>query len=364
MDSKTTTFDYSSLGALQPSVIKFRPGPVIAGIFGIPLAMILIINNLPELYPFAVGLLVISFFALIVKIIFSYQKKYQKNIATLATFAAANNLRFIENDNDVSRPGSIFNYGDSKARKFILAGMINSFPFETYGYKYVTGSGKSRQEHDSMIVEITLPRVLPQFVIDSELENVLPVSFDKSQKIELEGDFHTYFNLYAPDTYGVTALTLLAPDVMAVLMERAALCDIEVVENKLYFYWQTQAQTKEQYEQLFATVQAVLLKMGDELAHKNIFATEQQSRLHTEVASHGVRLKKSNGSIYIVLLAVGYFIVKILEMTEFAGIAAILVAGFWIGVVGFVIYVIRKQSRLRKSYMQRYGAYTKKDSNQ
>ncbi len=66
-------------------------------------------------------------------------------------------------------------------------------------------------------------------IIDSLVEegngnsSTLPIIFDRSQRLVLEGDFYKYFMLYAPDTYGITALTIIAPDAMEILMRHATL---------------------------------------------------------------------------------------------------------------------------------------------
>lgn len=278
----------------------------------------------------------------------------RRNEDALRAFAAANGMSYLAGSKEIDTVGSLFGIGDTRSRGHILAGSLEGLPFMSYEYFYYTGSGKNRTQHDAMVVEFTLPRVLPQFVIDSQLEDVIPVSFDKSQKIELEGDFHKYFDLYAPDTYGVSALTLLAPDTMEVLMEHAALCDIEVVQNKLFFYWPVPAGSRGQYEKLFGTARAVLQKLGSKLTKDDIYGTQSQAQIHAQPNSQGVRLKQSKIGLFVVGIFILYIVMQFVRGTHFAPLGGLFMGLFWVGIVGWAVFASIKQTRLKQEYLQRY----------
>lgn len=277
------------------------------------------------------------------------QREYD---AKMSQFAQDNHFKYLHGGVTVG-PGTLFTVGGSKVSRGSFAGTLEALPFCVYSYQYETGGGKNRTTHDAMVMELTLPRVLPQFVIDSEIERVLPISFDKSQKIELEGDFHKYFDFYAPDKYGVTALTLLAPDVMDVLLERAALCDIEIVQNRLYFYWPVPARTAEQFQDIFETAQAVIKKLGTKLTKDDIYGTKSQAAVNAAPNSSGVRLKRSGIGIVTVVLVVGYFVAELFNGL-IGPIGGLFVAVFWIGFIVYALGTLVKQGRLRKKYMSRY----------
>lgn len=278
----------------------------------------------------------------------------KKNAATITAFAQHNNFSYKAIDITSSRPGTLFDEGHSKKATDIVSGVIGDYPFSNFSYVYTTGSGKNATTHDAMVFEVTLPRIMPQFVIDSQLEHVVPIVFDRSQKIELEGDFHKYFDLYAPDNYGVTALTILAPDAMEILMQHAALCDIEVIENKLYFYWPVPARSEAQYRQIFETAAAVLEKIGDALSHRDIFASKSQAHIHTTAVDGGVKLKRAKFGWIAGGFIAAYVAIQFIGMTslsEYAGMAILL---FWASM--FIIFVVAVQrcSRLKKEYLARY----------
>src|SRR5687767_10750577 len=186
---------------------------------------------------------------------FSKVRGVRKRI--LQQFAADNKLAFTPTIDVTAQSGTMFQHGSLREGKNSMEGEYNDLPFQLFDYEYSTGSGKNRRTHYLTVLSFTLPRKLPHMVIDSLVEpgangiSTLPIQFDRSQRIELEGDFNRYFDLYAPNKYGISALTVVAPDVMMTLMQHAALCDIEIIDNKLYFYWPDLADEATEYERIF-----------------------------------------------------------------------------------------------------------------
>lgn len=299
-------------------------------------------------FPLVSIALLTAVIALSIFVKFRAIERHNENV--LRAFAADNGLLYLPASKEIEEDvGTLFGVGHSKYKNNIFSGTLENLPFSSYEYYYTTGGGKHRKTHDAMVVEVTLPRILPQFVIDSEIEDVIPIQFDKSQKIELEGDFHKYFDLYAPDKYGMTALTLLAPDAMEVLMEHAALCDIEVVNNKLFFYWPVPARSKQQFEQLFTTAQAVITKLGVKLAKSDIYATDSQAQIHAVPNGEGVKLKKPLLG-WPVLIA----IFAMWPIAFVTGMAEYLYFLIWIIVGGYALYMYTKRTRLKREYIRRY----------
>jgi hypothetical protein len=284
-------------------------------------------------------------------------KQRRVNTAALQAFANRNGLTYTPKRKPVDEPGTLFTHGHSKQLHDVLAGTLQTLPYQFSKYTYTTGSGKNRRTHDAMVMELTLPRVLPHIVIDSVIESsesVLPIQFDKTQKIELEGDFHTYFDLYAPDTYGITALTILAPDTMAILMEHAALCDVEIIQNKLYFYWPLPPNNRQDYEDMYQSVQAVIVKTFDTLTTSNIFGSALQQQVHSVAAASGIRLKNRNGIVASLLLVTVFIGAQIAEETALRKAGPVLTTMLILAAAGVVLYRAVRTARLKKLYLSRY----------
>jgi hypothetical protein len=82
------------------------------------------------------------------------------------------------------------------------------------------------------IIRITLPKVFPQMVLDSNKNDkgytsTIPASFQENQKLALEGNFAEHFDFYAPIGLQVNTLTVLAPNFMQILIDSAATFDVE-----------------------------------------------------------------------------------------------------------------------------------------
>lgn len=66
--------------------------------------------------------------------------------------------------------------------------------------------------------------------------NKLPLSFSSQQKIDLESDFSKYFTLYAPKGYDADVRYIFTPDIMMSLIDESHHFDVELIDDKLYFY--------------------------------------------------------------------------------------------------------------------------------
>jgi hypothetical protein len=284
-----------------------------------------------------------------------YFKQRQAKIDALKEFAELNGLSY-EQSVAVARPGTLFEHGHSKKAELCVQGALSGLPFSLFNYYYTTGSGKSSNTYDALVMELVLPRQLPHMIIDSAVESfnsTLPITFDRSQKIELEGDFHKYFDLYAPDKYGVTALTLIAPDVMEVLMQYGILCDIEVIGNRLYFYWPSVPRSGNDYERAFSSVTAVLAKTAKKLTTSNVFATASQAQLAVTPGAQAVRLKRTNllGNVLICGL-VGLAFIMFFRAPS-AGFV-IFQGGIGALVMAAVIYKAIRHGNIERDYYQNY----------
>lgn len=87
------------------------------------------------------------------------------------------------------------------------------------------------QQQTTGIVRITLPKLFPQIVLDSNInDNVqssIRTEYKPAQRLNLEGDFAKYFDLYVPAGIQINALSLLAPNMMQILINNSGLFDIE-----------------------------------------------------------------------------------------------------------------------------------------
>lgn len=218
-----------------------------------------------------VGLPILLFAGLVALAIFGVTRSLRSSrerLYRLHHFAAANGMSYVPTLADPALPGMIFNVGSSRASSDLMRGAEPRF-VEFANYKYTTGSGKNRTTHNWGYVAIKLDVPLPHIVLDALGNNGLfgsnlSTSFDKDQRLSLEGDFDKYFSLYCPQGYEADALYLFTPDIMARFIDNAAALDVEIVDDWLFFYSKRPLSTTDPatWAWMFSVVGAVLDKLA------------------------------------------------------------------------------------------------------
>ena len=187
----------------------------------------------------------------------------------LDRFARANGMTFIPQLADPALPGMIFSRGSGRTASDLVRGQRPRF-VEFANYRYTTGSGKNRTTHEWGYVAVRLDVPLPNIVLDATGNNGLfgasnlPSSFDRDQRLSLEGDFDRYFSLYCPEGYERDALYLFTPDIMARFIDSAAALDVEIVDDWLFLYAKRDFSTLDPatWAWLFSVVGALLDKLA------------------------------------------------------------------------------------------------------
>ena len=186
----------------------------------------------------------------------------------LDRFARANGMSYVPRIDDPGLPGMIFSVGSSRNATDLVRGDRPRF-VEFGNYEYTTGSGKNKTTHNWGYVAVKLDVPLPNIVLDATSNNSLfgsnlPTSFDKDQRLSLEGDFDRYFDLYCPAGYEPDALYLFTPDIMARFIDHAAALDVEIVDDWLFLYARREFSTLDPatWAWLFSVVGALLDKFA------------------------------------------------------------------------------------------------------
>lgn len=238
--------------------------------------------------------------------------------ARMDAFAKANGMMFSPLDANPAYPGAIFQIGDTRQAVDHVRSVDGRF-FDFGNYRYSTGSGKNRTTRTWGFLAFHLDRRMPNMVLDSKANNGffgtnLPASFDKNQILSLEGDFDTYFTLYAPKEYERDALYVFTPDLMALLIDEAAPFDVEIVDDWMFVYSNTAIRTGN------ANLYARLFRIMDTVGAKTLTQTDRyvDERVGdfaaNVVAPQGARLKRSVsvGAIVIGVIFVAFWLWGIL----------------------------------------------------
>lgn len=225
-------------------------------------------------------------------------------------FARANGFAFSPATPNPSYPGSIFALGSD--RKSLEHFRTEDGRFLDFGnYQYTTGSGKNRSTRTWGFLAFKLDRRLPQMVLDSRSNNGLfggsnlPVTFDRTQVLSLEGDFDQYFTLYCPKEYERDALYVFTPDLMALLIDNAAPFDVEIVDDWMFVY------SSKPFPSAQPAVYQRLLNIVETVGSKTLTQTDRYRDERAAVpfaanivAPQGTRLKRSVSVGAIILIVV------------------------------------------------------------
>lgn len=169
-----------------------------------------------------------------------YQANIKRNIALLSQFTIDNGFKFFYRPVYKSN-GVIFAVGNSDHKTdYFISGNLDGLPFALYWHRFTTGSGRYREQHNYGVIEISLPKEVPQIFIEEKTnhfqgDDVLNI-FKSHNLIQLEGDFNKHFNVYAAPNYQIEELTLLNPAFMAALGDRTDTFHVELVDKRAYIY--------------------------------------------------------------------------------------------------------------------------------
>lgn len=87
------------------------------------------------------------------------------------------------------------------------------------------------------MLTVEIKQDIPEIVFDSLLNdtwlNSLTQQFDQVQQLGLEGDFNNHYRVYAPVKHRIDALSIITPDLMAVLLESGSAFDVLLGKNKI-----------------------------------------------------------------------------------------------------------------------------------
>lgn len=98
--------------------------------------------------------------------------------------------------------------------------------------------GNAEIAYKAGIIRVKLPKIFPQIVLDSRkndrnLMGSLDVDIKSGQRLQLEGDFNDYFDLYSPVGLQVNTLSVLAPNFMQILKDSSYNFDVEFFGDEM-----------------------------------------------------------------------------------------------------------------------------------
>lgn len=253
---------------------------------------------------------------------------------SLKKFTAANDFSLSLKETKSDTKALMISYVDPQTLEDIsavetrmLQGKFAGFPMKLSDLVHIkVGKAQITQPLQGRVVRLTLPQKLPHMIVDCHVDGaaidttgapdfkgndelVYEPTNTVMRKINLEGDFHKYFSLYTEEENIVNALSILTPDVMFMLIEMHAMCDIEIIDNYIYFVWSERKMSKAAYEKAFMTVQSVMDQIGYKLSHGDFTSRAKPNSANAlatkndETVAKGTIFDKKAASIVVITIA-------------------------------------------------------------
>ncbi|MBP9820726.1 hypothetical protein KBC85_01150 [Candidatus Saccharibacteria bacterium] len=161
-------------------------------------------------------------------------------------FAGNNGFKYVSNYGSYKDNGLPFEQLDFKNSSLnnVISGEVSGYKFYFGNYVY-DSSEATLKTYKFGLVALDLKKDLPNIYINSKSNdnNVYGQlvtgglgGYKRSQKFDLEGDFSTYFNVYAPRDYERDTLYILTPELMEHIVNYGKDFDLEIVDSYLKLY--------------------------------------------------------------------------------------------------------------------------------
>ncbi|MFF2274541.1 hypothetical protein [Agromyces sp. NPDC058126] len=132
------------------------------------------------------------------------------------------------------------------SKHVVMDGVVDALSADA-PFVFATVSTRRRGLRGLKLVVVPLPRPVPNMVLLSTSGGVLRnsgIALKESQRLSVEGDFQDVFTLYCPAGYERDALYVFTPDLLRRLMDAAAGCDLEIVDDRVLIYAPARAFSK------------------------------------------------------------------------------------------------------------------------
>lgn len=295
--------------------------------------------------------LLVGFFALIYRMFYYPERAYDRIFSTLA-----------------AKYGLLYQRKGEIAYKGIILGRVGRVMHSNdpsdyrqlalFHYTHETGSGKSRRIYQRTVVAVPVNPTGVHLFINSELNDMEETpNLDKSQRYEAEGTFGKYFDMYFPGGKQIEALSIFAPDVLALIMGKFGEYDMEIVDDVLYLYAYEQSIKQDVVENVLLLAKELAQAVNSNTPRTLLLTRTSQARQREGVPI--LRLQGKQIGVATILTVVGFVLLYLVNIFNFQDgiISPILIFILVIG--SFVSAVVRTGmiARKKKDYQKERQLY-------
>ncbi len=183
----------------------------------------------------------------------------------------------------VTGTGALLEAGDSRDYFNIVRGRYLEHLITIFNYEYTVGSGKNRHSYHFTVFEIDYDRVLPNMFLRSDRHrwSTIKPKFQDGRRLDLEGNFDDYFDLFCEEKFEIEALQVFAPNIMEKLMKEWNNLNLEFVDDKIYIYQPKYISKKVDLEKMYAMGQYLIQTLPPVLARMESSVKAMQAQFKT-----------------------------------------------------------------------------------
>lgn len=291
------------------------------------------------------------------------RSKYRKY---MSKYAADNGMKFDSGKSGMPAGGT---YKNGKPED-VLTGKLpqSGNAFMLYRQYEARGYGKNRQRLYRTVFKITAPDIASHIVIRSRV-NVNSNSggdlldYDsKAQKIQLEGSFAEFFDIYAAPGSEADVYTMMAPDAMEYIMSNFADYDIEIDGSDVYVYLYIFSEDSSKVVVMLPVIDELLRRLRLRAGDVRLSEFTQVPVARTAIDDARQRVLTGRRPFYTYLYSVIIFFAIALaglfsifknnpEMQSVMQLTMNLMQiAFFVAMVAFLVYFFRHRDSSRKRY--------------
>lgn len=184
-------------------------------------------------------------------------------------FAKDNGYKFEEKSSEEESLPSYLETGKNRKIEDVVSGEYLNCPIKFFNFSCDDPNPNKERDISFTVCSIRCKTNLPRIFLDSRAHSLLENNFFKKSKTErfisLEGDFDKYFTLYIPKGYEIEALTIFAPNVMAILIDKSKLFNLELMGDHINIYSFKRIETNEELNSLLNLAKILVVKLAPAL---------------------------------------------------------------------------------------------------
>lgn len=236
----------------------------------------------------------VIFFQVIIKLIWALSVE-RKIPGVLTDFANTNGFTYSKDAEVGEQYASMFRELSGHTFKNSIKGNLVGYDFQVVDCTYEAPVGNGTILSTVRMLQVQLPKSLPNVAIKCEVESdysrqndtmygVETIFGEDFHGVDIPTQFSEYFTAFASGKQAEHFLQKITSSLLHKLRDLEALCDIEIAENTINFYWDDLTMSRQNYEDIFVIGTSIVSEFDQE--NTSTFSTQHNELAVVEKTIH------------------------------------------------------------------------------